>query len=684
MFESWYNDPKDSYKQLTDLVRQEGEESDLVIILNSNMSGTTAGILAAAADRSTSGISYTEGGSLGFIVVGSMQTRFDAKATLRINSDPDDIFKKALENLELLDDLDPDILCSRLRLEKDKSSRKDLVQNLHLSFENQDPRKFHGKIFFDKCLLTPNRVTDHIFDVRQVSDLKVKTFSEMIKKSKNTIIYTETCNEDTHKHDIRSCYHYLAKLSHSEHVKSWINIGRDEMIKQSGFSAQIYEINDSKNAEDMKDVMEDIIDMFSHADLAIIFGCGRAISSRIADHIFQRSCHPYQDIGGALGTVLISTEETFVDEILSLKINESPNDLLPKVISQLEGADISRKSSTESKISSNSSSRKNSNSIQESVSKKSSLTSCSLDSQRDSVSNHLQRYPWIDPTDKKIKDGRLFAESDTEFQMLSASNPDRDCSKVLAVKARTILSLLKISKETVIFLDSVPSLIKDNGINEDCIFNHLNNSGQLKLHLLRTMKSCKLFNILIQVGHDGIPQKAGVPENRTLEIYPDWNCNKLFKPDLDKIETFIEKADLVLFISDNLNQFQTSLTRLSEKTKFGLGFESGGSLGFVLVYPEPTEIDPFCTVRVNCEKQRFLKYLVSAMNNLEIFEDLERKCSPSEHRSYFRFLLQEEQEQEDQEQDELDQGEQYEDDLKKEGLERKEENIHETLLSKLR
>ena len=694
MCESWHNVPKDSYKQLTDLVRQKGEKSDLVIILNSNMSGSTAGILAEAADRSTSGLSYTDGGSLGFIVVGSMQTRFDAKATLRINSDPDDIFKKALENLELLDDLDPDILSSRLKLEKDKASRKDLVQNLHLSFENEDPRKFHGKVFFDKCLLAPNRAKALIFDVRQVTDLKVKTFSEMIKKSKNTIVYTETCNDDTHKHDIRSCYHYLAKLSHSEYVTSWINMGRDEMIKQSGFSGQIFEIEDSKNAEDIAKVMEEIIDKFSHADLAIIFGCGRDISSRIADHIFQRSCQPYQDIGGALGTVLISTTETIWDELLSLKMNHSPSELLPKVISQLEGADVSRKSSHETKISSNSSSRKNSNSIQESMSKKSSLASCSVDSHRDSVSNQLHRYPWIDPTDKKIKDGRLFAESDTEFQILSASNPDRDCSKVLTVKAKTIISLLKISKETVIFLDSVPSVLKDNRINEDCIFNHLNKSGQLKLQLLRTMNSWKLFHILIQVGHDGIPQKAGVIENQTFEMYPDWNCNEFFKPNLDKIETFIEKADLVLFISDNLNQFQASLKLLSEKTKFGLRFQDGGSLGFVLVSPGPTEIDPLCTVRVNCEKQRFMKYLLSAMNNLETLEDFERKCSASEHRSYFRFLLQadqqqkeqdeEELEQEEQDEEELEQEEQDEEELKQEDLEQKEKNIHGTMLFNLR
>ena len=684
MCESWHNVPKDSYKQLTDLVRQKGEKSDLVIILNSNMSGSTAGILAEAADRSTSGLSYTDGGSLGFIVVGSMQTRFDAKATLRINSDPDDIFKKALENLELLDDLDPDILSSRLKLEKDKASRKDLVQNLHLSFENEDPRKFHGKVFFDKCLLAPNRAKALIFDVRQVTDLKVKTFSEMIKKSKNTIVYTETCNDDTHKHDIRSCYHYLAKLSHSEYVTSWINMGRDEMIKQSGFSGQIFEIEDSKNAEDIAKVMEEIIDKFSHADLAIIFGCGRDISSRIADHIFQRSCQPYQDIGGALGTVLISTTETIWDELLSLKMNDSPSELLPKVISQLEGADVSRKSSHETKISSNSSSRKNSNSIQESMSKKSSLASCSVDSHRDSVSNQLHRYPWIDPTDKKIKDGRLFAESDTEFQILSASNPDRDCSKVLTVKAKTIISLLKISKETVIFLDSVPSVLKDNRINEDCIFNHLNKSGQLKLQLLRTMNSWKLFHILIQVGHDGIPQKAGVIENQTFEMYPDWNCNEFFKPNLDKIETFIEKADLVLFISDNLNQFQASLKLLSEKTKFGLRFQDGGSLGFVLVSPGPTEIDPLCTVRVNCEKQRFMKYLLSAMNNLETLEDFERKCSASEHRSYFRFLLQADQQQKEQDEEELEQEEQDEEELEQEDLEQKEKNIHGTMLFNLR
>ena len=298
-----------------------------------------------------------------------------------------------------------------------------------------------------------------------------------------------------------------------------------------------------------------------------------------------------------------------------------------------------------------SSSRKSSNSISESHSRRVSLASCSRDSHRDSVSNTLHKFHWIEINDKKIKDGRLFIESNAEFQVLSASNPDVDCPKVLEIKASSIFSLLKISKETVLFLDAAPSELKDSWANDGCIFNYLDASGQVKLHLLRTMYSRKLFNILVQVGHDGIGQKAGVAEHSIIEIYPDWDRNDLFKLEIETVQSWIEKADLVIFLSDNINLFTESVKILGAKTKFGLRYEDGGSLGFVLVSSNPCDpcdpcnpcqLDPLCTVRVNCDKSAFLSYLITPMIAMEGSKEMERKCSALEHRNYFRNILSQE------------------------------------------
>lgn len=627
-------------KKVTDAVRKEALLADLVIILDLSMLGITTDIIATAAERSTIG---GEGASLGIVIISIKPTIYDCIATLRINSLADDVFQKVLENLEILDEVQADVISVRLDLEEKRKSRKDLVKNVHITYNESDPRSLHGKFFIDTSLSPPKAVDNYLIDDKCVIDIKIQALAELLHKSKSTVIYTEVILNDEMKHDltylsencIPTSYQAICKLAHQGFVHAWIQTGHNGLAQRAGFPGKVFEVYDSwHDVENIsyKKVIDEVDTVIEQSDLILILGPSSLLKTQTAQHICKGANHDYLDLGKALGIVMISSQQTYLNEYLSIKINGDPDNILPSILPLMGIQDVVANFHSEVELPVVSLEKTRCNSGE--MSKK----SCDLKSHRDSITDKLHRNQSIESNSTRLRHGRIFIENELPESLYSEDG--KDCSDLISIKAQTILTLLQLSYDSILYLDSIDCQLENQFVSDSCIFNMLSEEAEIKLNFLKGLRNKKLVHTIIQVGHDGITQKAGFSEAQTVEIYPDWENNELFKGEKLALEKLMKNADFILFLSDKLviPIFGEEILKMTQRSQNGLRFEDGGSLGFGFVGVTTCDHDKVCTVRVNATATEFMASLLYTLDE-DTGLDLERKCTASEHRQFFRHLM---------------------------------------------
>jgi len=139
----------------------------------------------------------------------------------------------------------------------------------------------------------------------------------------------------------------------------------------------------------------------------------------------------------------------------------------------------------------------------------------------------------------------------------------------------------------------------------------------------------------IQQNHDGLPQKAGLPQEAINEIHGAWydpsnpvvkmsgNLRKDLFIDLKKWE---EKADLTLALGTSLCGMNADrvLSRVAEKAKAG----DPSSLGGVIISLQETTLDLVCALRIFARLDDVMTHLAEALDiQLPAFTDYRPEVS---------------------------------------------------------
>ena len=570
-----------------------------------------------------------------------------------MNSRSDDVIKKVLDHLDVFNEIQTDVITQRLDLEQSRLERKDLVKNLHIPYQKQDPRKLHGKMFMDTCLFPPKMLDDGLEDTADVTELKVKALSQFLMKSKNTVIYTEVFKKEETKHDISfqqhehipESYKMISKLAQEGMFQVWIQTGHDGLPQNADFHGPVYEVYDSwKDLENetYKQIMDKVDNALEESDLIVILVHNTQLKTSATKKIYELANHDFRDFGKALGIVLISNQESYLDEILSLKINCSQENVFHGVLDSLDiEFDCNYKNKDEIKKVAPGLQGRIMNPDEASDCPEYVIETCDINSHRDSITDILHRFPSIEITDPKIRDGRLFIENENiSTHHILGEHTDEESPEEVELKIQTILTMFQLSKNSIICTDAKNEKLEEHCAFDSCLFSNLNEENQTKVNFLKVLKNKNLVQSVIQIGHDGIPQKAGYGEEDTFEMYLDWLGNDLFTQEKENLEKLANEADFILFLSDNINTSMASLaiTKISEKSKSGLRFEDGGALGFGLVGTKTSSQSGLASVRVNTTISSFISKFLESIGDEDVGE-LERRCTAAEHRNFFRYII---------------------------------------------
>ena len=108
-------------------------------------------------ERSASGQPHAAGGSLGLVIVTKQRTARDAEATLKLNCSQDDLIKKLIDRYDILTDVPEEAVMVRLEHETEVTERASVLSSLEdaVTYEADDPRIYHGRLFSSICLAEP-------------------------------------------------------------------------------------------------------------------------------------------------------------------------------------------------------------------------------------------------------------------------------------------------------------------------------------------------------------------------------------------------------------------------------------------------------------------------------------------------------------------------------------------------
>jgi NAD-dependent SIR2 family protein deacetylase len=247
--------------------------------------------------------------------------------------------------------------------------------------------------------------------------------------------------------------------------------------------------------------------------------------------------------------------------------------------------------------------------------------------QRSAACATLAQTPFLSHTDPLFMHGRLY-----EGPMLSPNciweckKPPRDDhhapkwltasefqdeEAVARAKVRQLADLMRVSKKTVLYTGA--------GISASAI-GQAARSGQNKQGWQSDTRAAKptpthcalgllgqegLIHGWVQQNHDGLPQKAGFPQEKINEIHGSWYdpsnpvvkyCGTLHERAFPWMEEDAETADLVLVLGTSLGGLNADqvATKAAERSIVS----RGGALGTVCINLQQTEQDGIMTLRL--------------------------------------------------------------------------------------
>ena len=596
------------------------------------------------------------------MIVTKQRTARDGEATLKFNCSQDDLIKKLIDRYDILADVPEEAVMVRLVHETEVTERNSVLSSLEdaVTYEADDPRIYHGRLFSSVCLAEPCASEGgKLEDSSKVMDHKIRYLRDLLRMSKRTVVYTEAVTSLQHSHEA----HYGAKqceISHNHNgeeetgeelsvppsyeaasslasvglVHAWVQLGHDGLAQQAGCPLQVREVYDSWRQQERgsyKQELEAVDAEIASADLILVFGPGPALTGDTAAGLADISGREFGGLGPSLGLVIISEAATALDNIATIRVNGSPDTVLVKLAEELGVASMEpmvikpavvEACDQVSEVGSTAIDEANNEAEEVERSGHETPVACLDSSHRAFVTDALTHFKEIQEEDPRIHHGRMLSET-----CLEPPEEDdgffEDMEHTLDFKIEKMINLVKMSKKTVFVVDAV----KTDPIS--CtVKRELETEAQNKLLLASYLKKQSLVELIIQFGHDGIPQRAGFHPDQVLEIHD----LDLSSEELERIKLIMDNTDLVVLTSNKVETLDMVTDKVSSGSMTGLRYEDGGALGFVTIGNGRTKQDHLASLKINSEINKTIKMLIQ---KLDINEDClhdGRPCTGTEHR----------------------------------------------------
>lgn len=200
----------------------------------------------------------------------------------------------------------------------------------------------------------------------------------------------------------------------------------------------------------------------------------------------------------------------------------------------------------------------------------------------------------------------------------------QDTPAVQAAKVRQLASLMRLSKKTVAYTGagisaSVVGQAARSGTNTQGWVSKQHARPTFTHFALGLLGQKGLINSWVQQNHDGLPQKAGFPQECINEIHGSWYdpcnpvvkyCGSLHDRAFPWMENDAETADLVLVLGTSLGGLNADQVATNSAER---SLRPNGSLGTVCINLQQTDQDGKMTLRCFAKSDDLLGQLVQEL-----------------------------------------------------------------------
>ena len=506
-----------------------------------------------------------------------------------------------IDRYNILDSVKQEAVSIRLEHEVMVTQRSTVLKSLEeaVKYEEDDPRIYHGRLFSSICLAEPAlNEDDDLEDADNVVDHKLKYLSDLVKLSKRTLVFTEAVTnrdqhdhglhygakqcgishthdtDDDHGHSVPLSYQHVSALARVGLVHAWVQLGHDGLPQEAGCPLPVREIYDSWRTQEhdcYREELETVDTEIRSSDLILVFGHSPSLSGETADQLSQIAHRDYAHLGQSLGLVIMSQHSTHLDKCATIRVNGDPDTNLGKLchlleLESMEPVEIKTTVREACEEVTDVGSTKDDYAHGDDDVKE---VACLDSSHRAFVADALTHFKEIDPEDPRIHHGRMLSETCLEAPDESDTGVFEDKDHTLDYKLEKMINLVRLSKKTVFCVcavesDPVSCTLADNWSLQ----------AKIKLRLLSFLKSHSLVEFVIQTGHDGVLQAAGVQPHQLLEIH---DVSNISRDDRDKIELVLDNTDLVVFDGSSADDdiHKMIVDKVGTNSKSGVRYEIG-------------------------------------------------------------------------------------------------------------
>eukprot|EP00607_Mallomonas_marina_P001563 CAMPEP_0182430538 /NCGR_PEP_ID=MMETSP1167-20130531/41525_1 /TAXON_ID=2988 /ORGANISM="Mallomonas Sp, Strain CCMP3275" /LENGTH=351 /DNA_ID=CAMNT_0024615765 /DNA_START=375 /DNA_END=1427 /DNA_ORIENTATION=- len=222
------------------------------------------------------------------------------------------------------------------------------------------------------------------------------------------------------------------------------------------------------------------------------------------------------------------------------------------------------------------------------------------------------------------------------------ANEYEDHDEVLHSKVAQVADMIKISTNCVAYTGA--GISTSAGIRDyaSIALNSSFSTGSspmtarptLSHRVLANMCKASLLKYWIQQNHDGLPQKAGVPQWKVNEIHgslydpanPVVPMEASLRHDLlESVQEWAHKTDLCLAMGTSLSGMNADqiVTTISSKLRKQSWGREEGLQGVVIISVQCTPLDDLSTIRVFCDLDKFSHLLSQALQLDAILPSIE-------------------------------------------------------------
>jgi len=258
------------------------------------------------------------------------------------------------------------------------------------------------------------------------------------------------------------------------------------------------------------------------------------------------------------------------------------------------------------------------------------------------ILNHLSGQTFLNPENPNFFHGRIYGKSHPPIPKVTWESPDAprhdhgapdwltateftDTEAVFDDKVEWLMALLKISSKTVIYTGAgistaagVEQAARGCGGHQKKVIASTDAQPTVTHRALAALREAGLVHSWIQQNHDGLPQKAGYPQEDIVEIHGSWYdpsnpvvCydGNLKHEYFGKMKDAADSADLVLVLGTSLSGLNSDRVA-KDPARRSL---HGRSLGTVIINLQQTQQDGISSLRIFSQTDKVFSALLEKL-----------------------------------------------------------------------